>query len=794
MRKMLVMVAAALLVACQPMLTVDDAGYDAGPDGGEEWADDGGPSADDGGAGDEAAAGDGDLPGDDWQPGDDGGSGDGDDPSTCGLVTFSYDAGNQAVSEVLVSGTFNGWAGTVAEGAWPLSDDDSDGTWQVTRRLDSGHHLYKFVVDGSWIADPGNPNREDDGYGGYNSVLDIDCEVHLEVLSYASDDVTGHLEATLRLGPAPAVLDPDSVAVSLDHQPLDAGDWTVAGNDIEIALDGLADGYHDLRVDAAAGDGRRAAQKLLKFALGVSPDWQDALLYFAMIDRFANGNAGNDAPLADVDTRTNYQGGDFAGLRQKIEAGYFDDLGVSALWITWPGDNLDGYAAGARADEHYCGMNAQNMATAPMNYSAYHGYWPVELDRPEEHFGTWQELEQLVDVAHAHGIRILLDFVANHVHVDSPLYQEHKDDFFNWPDNGSQHVCAEVGWDVEPETCWFTPYLADIDYRNPAAVEYMVELALEWIRRTGADGFRLDAVKHVNRAFVYRLRERLGREIETTGNTFYLVGETFTGDAALIASYLGAGQIHGQFDFPLNMQVLMGFATRQVGLNEMNTAVRLAKSVYSDAYADSIMSNFLGNHDIARFISLAAGDIACGVWDVVSNIAQGWLAPPGTPSDPVAYDMLRLAFTYIMTVPGIPLIYYGDEIGLPGAGDPDNRRLMLFGAQLDADQQALLEFMKRLGGLRASQPLLRTGDWGTPLLAEADLLVYPRSLGDRVALVVLNRGDADRSLDLDVSALLVANGTKFTDGLDPTSPQATVSAGHLGITARARTPAIWLTP
>ena len=754
------------------------------PDGGEDAA----TAGDDGAGGDDAGI-DGDAPQDGTAQDADAGAGDegGDEEpvEVCGEITFSYDAGATQVSSVLVSGSFNGWAGTVGEGAWEMTADGN--IWSVTRVLESGRYLYKFIVDGEWIADSSNPDREDDGLGGYNSVLTVDCDAHLGVIFYSRDSVTGIISAVLRLLPVELVLDPSSVSATLDHQTVA---YDIIGNDITINLTGVSDGIHDLRVSAASTSGMQGGPVLLKFHLGVSEDWRDVVLYFAMTDRFFNGDLQNDDPVADVDARTNYQGGDFAGIRQKIEAGYFDDLGVSAIWISWPVDNLDSYEDGGRANEHQCNLDPANMQTVPMRYTAFHGYWPVNLDQTESRFGTLSELRAMVDAAHARGIRILLDFTANHVHTDSPFYQTYKNQYFNWPDHGHEHICQDVGWDTEPETCWFTSYLADLDYRNPQAVEATVDMGIDWIVKSGADGFRVDAVKHINRAFLNRLRARLETEVELTGIPFYLVGETFTGDAALIASFLGPDLIHGQFDFPANWQVLQGFATGETGLDAMDSAVRSAKATYGSS---AIMSNFIGNHDIARFLSMAAGDIYCGVWDAVSNAAQGWLYPPDPPDSAEGYRKLRLAFTYIMTIPGVPLIYYGDEFGMPGAGDPDNRRMMRFGNDLNANETATLDFMKKLGQTRAAHPSLRTGTWGTPLQAETDLLAYPRTHADETAIIILNRGATQQALSLDVSGLSVSDGTTFSDVLSDTPTPLTVTGGTLSVTAPAQTAVILVT-
>ncbi|NMB75728.1 MAG: hypothetical protein GYA21_11445 [Myxococcales bacterium] len=755
---------------------------DAGTDGdGEVPTDDGSVSTDDGGG----LPDDGGLDAGDTglDAGPDGGDAGGDNGPVhpCGETTFRYRPGG-AVASVLVSGSFNGWPASEAAGAWPMSDPEQDGEWSVTRVVEPGTHQYKFIVDGSWIPDPNNPDQVDDGYGGKNSVLVIQCGAKLRVVSHQNDATS--LGAVLALEPEELSLDPASVRASLDFADLPGAAVSVSGDTITVQASGLARGIHDLRVSARATDGSVAPEVLLKFYLGVSADWRDAVLYFVMTDRFANGNAANDAPVAGVDARVNFTGGDFAGIRQKIEGGYFDALGVNALWISWPVDNLDGYEDGGRANEHYCNMNPANMATVPMRYTAYHGYWPVNLDRVEERFGTEEELRGLVSAAHQKGIRVLLDFTANHVHTASPLYQQHPE-YFNYAGHGGEHICQNVGWDTDPERCWFTAYLADLDYTKAGAVQVMTDMALDWIRRTGADGFRVDAVKHVNRAFLTALRSRLREEIELTGIPFYMVGETFTGDASLIKSFIGDTLIHGQFDFPANLQILQGFATQEIPLSSMDAAVRSAKATYGEA---AIMSNFLGNHDIARFASLAAGDTGCGVWDITSDIALGWLSPPGDASAQ-GHERLRLAFAYLMGLPGIPLIYYGDEFGMSGAGDPDNRRKMRFLGELSALEQATLSFVQKLGSVRAAHPALRTGSWPPALATGSDYLAFARQGGGETVFVAINRLGSGKSFDLDVSGLGVANGQIFEDALTQTLT-ATVSAGRLSFTLAAETAAI----
>ena len=693
----------------------------------------------------------------------------GEEPPECGDHKFEY-WGPEA-GEVFVAGSFNDWS----DSANPLTNDG--GTWSAVLSLTTGKHTYKFVVDGAWIPDPGNPDGEDDGYGSTNSVLwvdDCDAPATVELKEHDTDSGSGTFFAKFESTGTQSI-DEGQVAVTVDWKSSDQFSVSADGKTLEVEIGGLSDGIHDVRVTVGE------ETFLLKVYIGISTDWRETTLYFVMTDRFSNGDASNDEPYEGVDWRTNYQGGDFKGITDRIEDGYFDDLGVTAIWISWPVDNPDWGEDGGYPAEHYCGMNPKTAPYAGTKYTGYHGYWPSNLYETEEHFGTMDELQAMVTTAHSHGIRILLDFTANHVHSASPFFQDHSDDnYFHLP----AEICQDVGWDEKPVTCWFVDYLPDLNYSNPAAIDEVLDYAMFWAKETGSDGFRLDAVKHIEFDFIYKLRQRVKKEMELTGIDFYIVGETFTGDAGLINSFLGPDKIHGQLDFPANMQILKGFAKREIGLDEMDNEIRSKKAVYGDA----VMSTFLGNHDIARFISLAGGQISCGIWDVVSNIAQGWHNPPDAPGDVAAYKKLQLAFAYVMTVPGIPLIYYGDEFGMPGAGDPDNRRMMRFGNDLNQNEKDTLAFLKKLGKARKNHPVLGSGAWSAPLWSEGDFLAYARTSGAVKAVILINIGSGTKSGELDVSGIGLDGGV--TDLISGSG--GTVSGGKMPFSLNGLSAAIFV--
>lgn len=451
-------------------------------------------------------------------------------------------------------------------------------------------------------------------------------------------------------------------------------------------------------------------------------DWRDAVLYFVMVDRFYDGNPANNAPLG-LEQPADYQGGDLAGLKQKIESGYFDQLGVNALWLTSPLDNADGRGRGS--DGH--------------DYSGYHGYWPRDLEQVESRIGTEAELKAVIDAAHARGLNVILDYVMNHVHSESPLYASHRDWF--WPnDNGHGGDCVCGGgcsWEdgFDRKRCWFTSYLPDFDFRNGDARRYSVDNAVAWAKRVGADGFRLDAVKHIEDAWLTDLRARLDGEVEWD-QLFYLVGETFTGERDLIKYYVRPDtMLDGQFDFPLRSVVLATVLRRTGSMNDLAGFLASNDTYYGPG---AVMSTFIGNHDVPRVIGFAEDQPLWGSdWD--DGKSRAWNNRPTLPGSSRPFERLAVAYTLLYTSPGVPLIYYGDEVGLPGGGDPDNRRFMPW-TGLSAEQTDLRTKLGKLGRIRKEHAALRRGSRSIKAATQHTLVYAMQTAGDEV-YVALNRDD-----------------------------------------------------
>lgn len=617
---------------------------------------------------------------------------------TC-AVGFAYGP-DPAATDVAVVGEFNDWQ----PGSHGLARS-ADGVFRGRFVVGPGRHAYRFLVDGEEVTDAANPLTIFGRDGREHSALvQGDClRPGWTVERWAV--AGGRLEARMRCvaGANGLPCDPATATVALDGTAI-AG---VALRDgvLDLATGPLAAGRHRLVATAADAEGLAAEPFALPFWVEDTPfDWADATIYQVVVDRFRRG----DGPL-DADAGiTMRMGGDWAGVVEAIEAGDFDALGVNALWISPAVRNADGAWPGFDGRQ----------------YASYHGYWPTATREAEPRFGGEAGLDALVAAAHARGIRVILDVVPNHVHRDHPWFAAHPD-WFNHPDGDC--VCGrECSWATDIEHCWFTGYLPDLDWRRREVLDAVLADVAWWLARFDVDGLRVDAVPMMPRLVTRHLRDTVTRAFAPGAPHAYLVGETFTGAAGRdqIRWYLGPYGLSGQFDFPLmwtlRSVVGQGAGTMASLLDEIDAGTA------AWAGSGAVMGHMIGNHDVPRFVTVAAGD------------GTDPLDPPPQPDAPEPYRRAAIALAFTLTQPGAPVLYQGDEIGLAGGGDPDNRRPMPDRADWTAPQRWLHAQVATLGRLRASVHALRHGT-RTDLARAADHVAY-RMAGPRdAAIVALNR-------------------------------------------------------
>ena len=640
--------------------------------------------------------------------------------------------------------TYTGSASSVqliGEWDWstPLEMNLTNGVWTVDLDVPEGLYCYKFVVDGTYIFDPTNPERVycDDIE---NSLLRVDDHLRPH---YSANIVGDELHVVYHAGSSGASHDGTPAALS-------GATWDAVSSTWVLDLTQLEDGKHSLLIDGFDVEGNPAYDLLVPFWRGphASFVWEDALIYMIMTDRFVNANLSNDGVATGAAQGADWQGGDFAGVTEKIESGYFADLGVNALWLT--PFNTAANGTGKAAD----GVH---------DVAAFHGYWPTEARGVEPRLGTPDELHAMVDAAHDAGMRVMMDFVVNHVHEDHEYFEAHPE----WFNTGCICGQANCDWTEHRLDCQFTAYMPDVNWKNRNASEQFIADALWWMETFDLDGARIDAVKHVENLAVSNLVAQINERFETVGTDVYLKGETAMGWSGhsleanqaqydAINAYMGPEGLDGQADFVLYHAVVDNvFVSGNENYQHLDYWTNRSQDQYT---AGSLMVPYVGSHDVSRLTSRAD----TGTGDAYNQWAEDGL--PGQPGDVSAYHAALQAYGWLLTTPGAPLLYYGDEYGEYGGADPDNRHMYRNESMWSDHEAALFENISALGQLRLDSVALRQGEYSTRL-AMTNLLAYNMTHDEQSMTVVLNRGGPTQMGGFDANDTVrfgpgsMANGT-----------------------------------
>lgn len=624
--------------------------------------------------------------------------------------SLRYADPEKTAGEVKIKGEFNAW--TPTETVY----DPETSSWKIDLLLQPGDYQYVWIVDGKELCDPDNPLQVDNNLGGKNSLLKLDRNTEMLPPVLLTERYEG---AEIILSAAHR---PEEVILFWNNIQLE--DFILEGDRIILPVPPQAREHFRSHIRAfawnAAGVGNDLLIPLQQGKVVMNPqqlnrhDLQARIIYNVFVDRFVDGNPGNNKllPTDSVLPKANYMGGDLAGIRQSLEGSYFDALHVNTLWISPVVKNTDG---------------AYGLWPEPRTrFSAYHGYWPTSFTRMDSHFGQPEELKELVNTCHEREKNLLLDVVANHVHQEHPYYQNHpeKATALHLPD-GSLNL---ERWDEHRLTTWFDTFLPSLDLEQEDVREMLSDSLLFWLKTYRLDGFRHDAAKHVPLPFWRLLTKKIREEIVIKEDRpVYQLGETY-GSPGLIASYLSTGLLDAQFDFNVYDAALTSIAG---GGPVSLLADRLKESLrYYGSH--NTMGYITGNQDRGRFVSYAGGALK---FDENAKKA-GWTREIGV-GDTLGYDRLKMLMAFNMTIPGLPVIYYGDEYGMPGGNDPDCRRMMRFEDQLDEREKETLEVSRHLSRIRKENMALMYGDF-LFLKGENGVLQYARKYFENSVWVVLN--------------------------------------------------------
>ena len=599
--------------------------------------------------------------------------------------------------------------------------------WSKTIYLDPGLYQYQLVIDDEWIMDPANPDSVDNNVGGFNSLLNVgglEQEGSPLLLTRSSDNANVRFEFRN---------EPTEIFAVWENHRLPVEMVGLQGSELTIGLPILAQqapnstlrvwSYNEHGVSNDVYVPLQNGKPIQKHENVKRTEWHSAQMYFMMVDRFINGDTLNDEPVDDpeIHYKANYQGGDLAGIHQTLDRGYFEQLSINTVWVSPITQNPK--------------VGFVEFPAPHRKFSGYHGYWPTLNTVVDYRLGTSDELRSLIDDVHGKDMNIILDFVSNHVHEDHPVVIDHPEwrTPLDLPD-GRKNIRI---WEDERLTTWFDTFLPSLDHSIPEVTEMLSDTALFWVKDYGFDGFRHDAAKHIPQDFWRTLTKKIKREVVLEqGKPVFQLGETF-GSRELIGSYIGSGMMDGKFDFNLYFDARNVFALDSEDFDRLGTSLQSTLSYYGHHH---LMGNITGNHDLPRFITYASGALKFGEDDKEA----GWNRDIKV-EDPIGYQKLEQLIAFMWTIPGVPVMYYGDEFGMPGAGDPDNRRLMRF--ELSADETETLKTTKAISKLRKEHLALQFGDI-YDICADGKMMHYRRKYFDDEVIVIFNKDSDQHSLPM----------------------------------------------
>lgn len=444
-------------------------------------------------------------------------------------------------------------------------------------------------------------------------------------------------------------------------------------------------------------------------------DWDEAVIYFAVTDRFFDGDAENNDAYGVGDYNigekggSSYHGGDFAGLNQKLD--YLKDLGVNTIWITPIVENIT-------EDQH---DNKTDTATY-----GYHGYWASDFTKLNKHLGTEQQFKALLDAAHSKGMKIMVDVVLNHAGYGTEKYFN---SILTDADGNSISMIRDSNNTISGDDKYDSlSDLPDFVTENKAVTDQLVTWQTEWMSKYSIDYYRVDTVKHVETT----TWEAFKNSLTKVNPDFKMIGEYSGAGYANNAGELGTGSMDALLDFDFN-DFAQKFVTGDISgvessLQKRNGAINNTAT----------MGSFLSSHD--------------------EDSLQYKLVNESKLSEEEAYNLMKVAATLQITAKGQPVLYYGEEIGQGGANNwplQTNRRDFDW-TELEkqkADSNSIYNHYKTMLAIRnAYTDVFARGNRSTVAVSDADgYEVISRSYGNSALYVGMNVKEAEKEVAIPVA-------------------------------------------
>jgi len=632
-------------------------------------------------------------------------------------VKFSYSP-NVSAQSVSVAGSFNDWNKAAA----PMKEA-AGGLWETEIPVMAGAHQYKFVINGEvWVADPANKETCDDGQGGKNSVLNAGADLYKKISSMSPDDNAIDAEGLLHKQADVRYLDfidDGTVRIMLRSfkNDISSASLVVLKRSSKLyspsvmtkyASDGIYDYYKTYINDADSttvylffvDSGKNGKHYGYKGAFEPDksnrmsdnafkvPDpifksvnksywWPDAIFYQIFPDRFRDGDAA---------------------LNQKFVM----------PWGSKPvNDNfMGGDLAGIKQKlSHLKDLGANAIYLNPIFQSnSNHKYDTIDYFKIDPTLGTEETFKDLLKEAHSKEIKIILDGVFNHTSTDFFAFDDvkklgEKSRYGAWYNFKS----FPVNMQKPNYDCWWNiGSLPKLNIKNTDVYNYLLTIPEYWMR-TGIDGFRLDVPNELPHSFWKDFRKIVKKHLKDS----YIVGEIWADGSP----WLSGDQFDAVMNYKLRNQIISFFVKREITPLKLDEMLSENKTGLSESAFFSMM-NMLDSHDTPRFLTVCVGDAS----------------------------VFKSALAFIMCYPGAPSIYYGDEIGLTGEKDPDNRKCMQWNEK--EWNKDIYDFYKKIIAVRSENIELRRGDIFT-LAAEKDSKIYAfvRVYKNAASVCIFNQDD-----------------------------------------------------
>lgn len=604
---------------------------------------------------------------------------------------------------------------------YPMTYNDTTKRFEYVKSgLTDGKTHYRYKANGTYVVDAFNSNSEkykeaDYSYFEYYKLnATVTAAVMNKSFNYNENDVVKFKveqdgSDTKKLEVASASIDVSSLGGS-NAMPIEpelqavtisaTTDTTLGIKTLPITVTDQYGNKFSTTVDVEITD--RVKENKNDF------DWDESVVYFMVTDRFFDGNESNNtASGADTYGKNNpglYHGGDFAGVTAKLN--YLQDLGVNTIWITPIVENVKGVA-----------VTDEGKEDVPYN-AAYHGYWASDFTKLNPTMGTTEEFETMISEAHKRGMRIMVDIVVNHAGY------------------GTESTFADMLRDKsvsEGDIKSWQSGLPDFATENADVRAKLVEWQTSWMKDYGVDYFRVDTVKHVDSTTWAALKN----STTEVNPSFKMIGEYYGAGYASNGSTLGSGQMDADLDFDFNDQAT-SFVSGNISSVEKFLSAR--NSALNNAY---MTGQFLSSHDEDGFkASLMNGK---------------------KYTEDKATSAALVAATLQLTAKGIPVIYYGEEVGLSGLNNypyQTNRYDMDF-SKATKDNVTYQHYKNLLSIRNAYTDVFARGS--RTVVASSDEECYDviaRSYGDTTLYVGMNIKDAAKTVTIPVS---LAAGTEVKD-------------------------------